>query len=117
MTHAIDGMIAQIEQLARTKDWFGPPRRSGYVFGFDLGRPDFAGMSVVVNEELAQTKTERRSWSERLLSRPWRPWRATKTVPGKPVFYSDGRSVYTCGRGADAIRNSIDDQITGVRIV
>lgn len=25
-------------------------------------------------------RTERRSWRERLLSWPWRPWHATKTV-------------------------------------
>lgn len=44
--------------------------------------PDhFMGTKVFVNRARA-TRTERRTWKERLFTLPWRPWIATKEVPG-----------------------------------
>lgn len=38
----------------------------------------FNGMKLIV---VPDSQSVRRSWRERLFSRPWRPWAATKIVP------------------------------------
>ena len=43
----------------------------------------FHGMRVIESVYLVEPgepRTERRTWRERLFSRPWRPWVATKVV-------------------------------------
>src|SRR5690242_6005832 len=106
MTYRNDTLMAQLEQMKRKADWFSPPHRSNYHFGYDLGRSDgdYSGLGIVITEKLAQTKTDRRTWRERFFSRQWQPWRATKKVPGQSVFYSDRRRIFTCERGADELR-------------
>lgn len=56
----------------------------------------FAGMKVIYSEFLTQPGEPyeaRRSWRERLLTRPWRPLQATRTVtpqvPYKGAFQLD----------------------------
>ncbi len=44
------------------------------------------GIKVFVNDKL--TKQVRRTWRERLLTSPWRPWRKTKEVFSDQVFYT-----------------------------
>jgi hypothetical protein len=49
-----------------------------------MGVGHLAGMRVVESPHLMVPGGERevrRSWSERLFARPWRPWRATRRVP------------------------------------
>lgn len=49
----------------------------------DLLAAQFAGMRVVESVWLTQSGTPyevRRTWRERLFTRPWRPLRATRTV-------------------------------------
>lgn len=43
-----------------------------------IGR--FLGRPVYVSPFLVDTKTVPRTWRERFLTWPWRPWRKTKTV-------------------------------------
>jgi hypothetical protein len=53
---------------------------------------NFAGMRVIESvylEEYGPPTLVRRTWRERLFSRPWRPWKATKVVRQK-VPYSGG---------------------------
>ncbi len=44
---------------------------------------DLAGMRIIESYHMVipdGTKSARRSWRERLLTRPWRPWKSHKTV-------------------------------------
>lgn len=52
---------------------------------------DLNGMPVVLHDSVVEVK---RSWRERLLSWPWRPWRKTKFV--RNALFADG-SVYVSG--------------------
>ncbi len=60
-----------------------------------LGRPFFSAFPVTLSTSLPQYAkkkvTVRRSWRERLFSRPWRPWIATKVIevddPETPVVW------------------------------
>ena len=40
---------------------------------------DLNGVPVFVSDFLPFVKHIRRTWRERLFSRPWRPWQATRT--------------------------------------
>lgn len=42
-----------------------------------IGHPSFCGVSIIQSEYMTETKSRvvRRSWRERILSWPWRPWR------------------------------------------
>lgn len=58
------------------------------------------GMRVITNEMLTEAGEPyqvRRPWRERLLSRPWRPFQATRTivpqVPSKQVYRMNGTLV------------------------
>jgi hypothetical protein len=68
---------------------------------------DFRGMRIIVDDNLAKHDVVRRSWGERLLGRPWRPWVATKKVPRDepPPYYEDRIAgvIYTTSRGYDAL--------------
>lgn len=53
----------------------------------------FAGVRIIESPcltEAGEPQAVRRSWRERLCSRPWRPWKATKTVvpqvPSRTVY-------------------------------
>ncbi len=55
----------------------------------EYGAMSFAGMRIIESELLVEDGapvTVRRPWSERLLSRPWRPWTATRTVIPKVPY-------------------------------
>jgi hypothetical protein len=44
---------------------------------------DFSGMRIIENANLTEPGepvSVRRSWRERLFSRPWKPWQATRLV-------------------------------------
>ena len=62
-----------------------------------MGLDDFR---IVENPYLTvsgEPETVSRPWTERLFTRPWRPWRATKTVVPQvpdPGAYRDGRMIY-----------------------
>lgn len=102
----IDSVLAQMESARRTADWFGPERRS-YHLDFTRG-PDKSALAVIESPHLAQTEIVKRSWRERLFSRPWRPLRKFKVaLTGKPAIYHDGRgTIYACPLGYDAIRKA-----------
>jgi hypothetical protein len=62
--------------------------------------PDFAGMRIIESEFLTvpgEPEQRRRTWRQRLFSRPWRPWRATYVfipqLPNPNVFILNGRTV------------------------
>ena len=55
------------------------------------------GMQLLESAYMTVTKetTVKRSWRERLLSRPWRPWKTTKIVVSQepdPNLYRIGRT-------------------------
>lgn len=50
-----------------------------------------------IEQDGTRPETVRRSWKERLFTRPWRPWVSTKTiqVPNyKPAIFRAGNVVY-----------------------
>ena len=57
----------------------------------------FSGQRVVLTPMLTQiiSTIVQRTWRERLLTRPWRPWKATKVVsrvePSDTVLQVDGK--------------------------
>jgi hypothetical protein len=58
------------------------------------------GLNVIQSEYLVEDGdpvTVRRSWRERLLTRPWRPWEATRTyrpkIPFRGALQLDARTV------------------------
>lgn len=70
--------------------------------------------AIIESDQLYETKTRsvRRSWRERLFTRPWRPWIATKTisyrVPSECIYVMDDKIV--CHPSvAEALRHAISE--------
>ena len=57
----------------------------------------FAGMRVVILED-PTPRVVRRSWRERLLSRPWRPLETHRTIPAAPRLFPPGQAVTVNGQ-------------------
>lgn len=70
----------------------------------------FGGMRVVIDDTLTEFDLVRRTWRERLLTRPWRPWQAYRQVPKPPRFFVSGRTIYTTQRGYNALNNATKGQ-------
>ncbi len=79
-----------------------------------LGIPIIENEILVVDGEPYQ---RRRSWRERLFTRPWRPWRATKWVvpkiPDPNIYVSNiepwGKRIYAHPVTAQRIREHLEN--------
>lgn len=72
------------------------------------------GISIIESDHLTVQEecTNQRSWRERLLSWPWRPWQATEViieqVPDPNVYWVKGRAAIVCHPAiAQCIREAI----------
>lgn len=73
-----------IDQIKQAQECFGPP-----IARASFGPGPLNGISISTQDRLVIPGGEpyqvRRTWKERLFSRPWRPWVRTRTVtPMKP---------------------------------
>ena len=69
---------------------------------------DVIGMRVMVDDALTEYEWVKRPWRERLLTKPWRPWRSSKRVhkdvPPKYLIDESRGIIYTTQRGYLALR-------------
>lgn len=51
------------------------------------------GVPVILCPWMTETITVSRSWRERLLSWPWRPWQSTRSerIPSDVIYHMDGK--------------------------
>lgn len=87
----------------------------GIVDSLREGRTVVIGCSWLERETL---RPERRPWRERLLSRPWRPWEATRlvlvSVPDEDAVYVVSPGVLVCHDSKVAkLRRWLDDNEGG----
>lgn len=74
----------------------------------------FQGMPVLTSEWLTdpEQRTVRRTWRERLFTRPWRPWVATKTitvqVPSTKVLILPGPKVLMHPAQVETLRRALE---------
>ena len=66
-----------------------------------MGCSDLYGIPIIETPHLVNYRTVKRTWRERLFTRPWRPRKATKviTVPCKEAYLVDPGRVMVGVRG------------------
>lgn len=81
----------------RPDDWPGSP----------LGLPAMHdGLRVIQSPSMARYWTARRTWKERLLTRPWRPWIAAKRTE---VIIRHGDTLYMHPATWDSLRRRLPE--------